>query len=125
MESTPSKKTVFTIYFTITDDLNNNRIYETKTLTKGDDHILFVDDEPSIAHMGSRILENLGYQVTTRTNSIIALELFKFKPHDFQLVITDMTMPRMTGDKFALELKKIRADIPIIICTGYRKKINA
>jgi PAS domain S-box-containing protein len=125
VESTPSRKTAFTIHLPITSNLNNEINYEAKTLPKGDEHILFVDDEPPIARMGSRILERLGYQVTTRTSSIEALELFKAKSGDFHLVITDMTMPHMTGDKFAIELKKIRANIPIILCTGYSNKINA
>jgi len=125
VESSPSVKTIFTIYLPITSNLENEITFENKTLPKGDEHILFVDDEPPIARMGSRILESLGYQVTTRTSSIEALELFKTKPNDFQLVITDMTMPHMTGDKFAIELRKIRADILIILCTGYSNKINA
>jgi len=125
VESSPSVKTRFTIYLPITSNLDNEITFETKTLPGGDEHILFVDDEPPIARMGSRMLESLGYQVTTRTSSIEALELFKAKPDDFQLVITDMTMPHMTGDKFAIELKQIRADIPIVLCTGYSNKIDA
>jgi PAS domain S-box-containing protein len=125
VESAPSRKTVFTVYLPIAGNQENEIIYETGPLPKGSEHILFVDDEPQIARMGSRILENLGYQVTTRTSSIEALEVFKAKPGEFQLVITDMTMPHMTGDKFAIELKKIRANIPIILCTGYSNKINA
>jgi len=125
VESSPSVKTRFTIYLPITSNLDNEITFENKTLPKGDEHILFVDDEPPIARMGSRMLESLGYQVTTRTSSIEALELFKAKPDDFQLVITDMTMPHMTGDKFAIELKQIRADIPIVLCTGYSNKIDA
>ena len=52
------------------------------------------------------------------------MELFRSKPNDFDLVITDMTMPNMTGDKLAIELMKIRPDIPVILCTGYSKKIS-
>ena len=63
--------------------------------------ILFVDDEAPIAKMGSQILERLGYAVTARTSSIEALELFQTKPNDFDLVVTDMTMPNMTGDALA------------------------
>lgn len=125
VDSKPSSKTVFTIYLPVTTNLENEITHETATLPKGDEHILFVDDEPPIARMGSRILENLGYQVTTRTSSIEALKLFKAKPDAFQLVITDMTMPHMTGDQFAIELKRNRTDIPIILCTGYSNKINA
>ena len=74
--------------------------------------------------MDSRILEKLGYRVTVRTSSVKALELFRYKPDDFDLVITDMTMPNMLGDKLAVELMKIRPNIPVILCTGYSKKIS-
>ena len=74
--------------------------------------------------MGSQILERLGYSVTTRTSSIEALELFRAKPKDFDLVVTDLTMPNMTGDRLAIELMKISPDIPVILCTGYSKKIS-
>jgi CheY-like chemotaxis protein len=66
----------------------------------------------------------LGYSVTSRTSSVEALELFRTKPYEFDLVVTDMTMPNMTGDKLATELMKIRSNIPVIICTGYSKKIT-
>ena len=93
-------------------------------LPTGTERILFVDDETPIAKMGSQILERLGYSVTTRTSSIEALELFQTKPNDFDLVVTDMTMPNLTGDKLAIELMKIRSDISVILCTGYSKKIS-
>lgn len=64
------------------------------------------------------------YTVTSRTSNIEALELFRSKPERFDLIITDMTMPKMTGDKLAIELMKIRSDIPVILCTGYSKKIS-
>jgi CheY-like chemotaxis protein len=70
------------------------------------------------------MLERLGYEVTTRTSSIEALELFRAKPDQFDLVITDMTMPHMTGDKLAQKIMKVRPDIPIIICTGYSERIT-
>ncbi len=70
------------------------------------------------------MLERLGYKVTSRIRSLEALELFRKNPDQFDLVITDMTMPEMTGDKLARELMKIRPDIPIILCTGYSKRIS-
>ena len=98
--------------------------YETAALPKGKEKIIFVDDEASIAEMGRQILERLGYAVTTCTGSRETLELFKDKPDEYDLVITDMTMPKLTGDKLAIELMKIRSDIPVILCSGYSKKIN-
>jgi CheY-like chemotaxis protein len=88
------------------------------------ERILFVDDESAIAQMSGTILERLGYSVTTRTSSLEALALFRAKPDAFDLVITDMTMPNMTGDELAIELMKFRPDIPVILTTGYSKKIT-
>ena len=72
----------------------------------------------------SKVLEQLGYTVTTRTSSVEALELFRSRPQAFDIVVTDMTMPNITGDKLAGELMKIRPDIPVVLCTGYSKKIT-
>ena len=80
--------------------------------------------KPQSLKWGGQTLESLGYTVSIRTSSIEALELFRSKPNDFDMVITDMTMPNMTGDNLANELMKIRPDIPVIVCTGYSKKIS-
>jgi two-component system, cell cycle sensor histidine kinase and response regulator CckA len=85
---------------------------------------LLVDDEYPIVHMASLILEKLGYTVVSRTSSIEALKLFRSKPMDFDLVLTDMTMPIMTGAELACELMRIRPDIPVILCTGFSNKIS-
>ena len=70
------------------------------------------------------MLERLGYQVTTSASSMEALELFKAQPFEFDLVITDMTMPNMTGEKLARKLIEIRSDIRIIICTGFSQQLT-
>ncbi len=93
-------------------------------LPTGQERILFIDDEQSLVGIGRQVLAKLGYDVVTRTSSIEALELFKAQPDRFDLVITDMTMPQMTGDKLAKELMQIRPDIPIILCTGYSQHIS-
>jgi len=93
-------------------------------LPTGDEHILFVDDEKILAEVGKEILEHLGYEVTTRTSSLEALELFKAKPEFFDLVITDMSMPNITGEQLSREFMKIRPDIPIILCTGFSHIIS-
>ena len=123
-DSVLDEGTTFKIYLPITRKRNIHRPYEPGELPKGNESILFVDDEAPIAKMGSLILESLGYKVTTSTSSVEALELFRSKPNDFDLVVTDMTMPNMTGDKLAIELMKIRSNIPVILCTGYSKKIS-
>ena len=93
-------------------------------IATGTERILFVDDEPALVKIGKQMLESLGYKVTTRTSSIEALELFKAKADSFDLVITDMTMPSMTGDKLARELIRIKPEIPVILCTGYSARID-
>ena len=74
--------------------------------------------------LGKQMLESLGYDVTTRTSSIEALELFKARPDRFDLVMTDMTMPNLPGSELALKIAEIRPDIPVILCTGFSHKIT-
>ena len=93
-------------------------------LPTGDERILFVDDEKVLTDMGRQMLERLGYNVVGRTSSVEALELFKAQPGNFDLVITDMTMPNMTGDKLAAALMDIRRDIPVILCTGFSEQFT-
>lgn len=90
----------------------------------GTECILFVDDEPTLTNIAEEMLIKLGYEVVTKTSSAEALELFKIEPDKFDLVITDMTMPDMTGDKLAQKIIEIRHDIPIILCTGYSEYIT-
>lgn len=115
---------IFSIYLPITTGDEYQPTHEKNDLATGFEKILFIDDEMSIADIGRQLLERLGYQVTLRTSSIEALELFRSKPYEFDLVITDMTMPNMSGDALAAELINIRPDISIILCTGYSKQIS-
>ena len=124
VESQVGKGTSFKIYLPVTKRDTEAIEYIAEDLPTGSEQILFVDDELTIVKMGRQMLERLGYTVTNRTSSIEALALFRNKPDHFDMVITDMAMPHMTGDKFAVELMKIRPDIPVILCTGYSKKIS-
>ena len=92
--------------------------------TGGREHILLIDDELAVIKLNKMILEKFGYKVTTKAGSLDALESFRVAPNTFDLVITDLTMPKMTGDKLASELKKIRPDIPVILCTGYGQEMS-
>lgn len=94
------------------------------SLPLGRESILLVDDEQFITELEKEYLEKLGYEVTARTSSVEALEAYKAKPEKFDLVITDMTMPNMTGDSLARKIKRIRSDIPVILCTGFSENIN-
>ncbi len=95
-----------------------------RPLPMGCERILMVDDEQPLVEIGKQMLQRLGYSVATRTSSIEALELFKADPHRFDLVITDIVMPNMTGDKLAEKMMGIRADIPIVLCTGYSERFT-
>jgi PAS domain S-box-containing protein len=90
----------------------------------GGGRILFVDDEMAIAQLTEKMLLRKGYQVTVKTGSHEALETFHASPHQFDLVITDQTMPHLTGVQLAQELWKIRPDLPVIICTGFSEEID-
>jgi len=90
----------------------------------GNEQILFVDDEKALVDIGVQLLEHLGYRVVARTSSIEALEAFRSQPEKFDLVMSDQTMPNMTGEMLAKELIRIRPDIPIVLCTGYSEMIT-
>jgi CheY-like chemotaxis protein len=90
----------------------------------GRERILFVDDEPSIEILGKKVIGSLGYEVVTRGTAGAALELFRSDPSAFDLVISDMTMPLMTGDRMALEMMALRPDLPVIICTGFNELLT-
>ena len=119
VDSEPGKGTVFTVYIPTGPNTVQPEFEAAQILPTGNERILFVDDERALTEIGKKSLERLGYRVETRTSSIEALKLFQKSADSFDLIITDMTMPDMTGDKLAGEAIKIRSDIPIIICSGY------
>ena len=90
----------------------------------GGGHILFVDDEHVLVEMGQSLLERFGYEVTACTSSLDALAIFQRDPHQFDVVITDQTMPGMTGIDLARRMLQVRPDLPIILCTGYSKLVD-
>jgi PAS domain S-box-containing protein len=124
VKSELGKGTTFNIFFPAVE---KEAVIETKTdekLPMGNEKILFIDDEQSIVTIAKQMLERLGYEVDAKMSSIEALELFRSRPAQFDLVITDLTMPKMTGDKLVREILTIRPDIPIILCTGFSEKID-
>jgi len=119
VESFLGKGSSFSVYLPVVQDMAETDVPKEDNFAKGCGHILFVDDEPAIVDIGKLMLTKLGYHVTTRTSAIEALEAFKSNPDKFDLVLTDMTMPQMTGEKLAREIISIRKEMPIIISTGF------
>ena len=122
--SDPGQGTTFNLYIPAIkrDRLDENGI--DGALPTGSEHILLVDDEPLLVEVGRQILEMQGYRVTTCRNGREALDRFHEAPDQFDLVITDMTMPKITGDKLAIEIMETRADLPVILYTGFTEKIT-
>lgn len=90
----------------------------------GTERILFVDDDQMIVKLNRKRLERLGYTVTCTTDPLQALEMIKVNPDQFDLVITDMTMPKITGDRLSQEILKLQQSMPIILCTGYSDRVS-
>ncbi len=124
VDSQPGKGATFTMLFPVVKKKPEIKTATTEELLLGNGTILFVDDDEAIVNMTGQMLERLGYTVETKTNPSAALELFQSKPDAFDLVITDMTMPHMTGARLSEKLKNIRSDIPVIICTGHSPLID-
>lgn len=126
LKSSPGQGAMFVIYLPcLMEEKAETKRDSFAPISGGNEKILVLDDEETIARMVRQMLERLGYSVTVRTSSIEALQLFKDDPDRFDLIITDMTMPNMTGDKFSAEIKRIRRNMPIIICTGFSEKMDA
>jgi len=124
IDSSLGKGTKFTILFPLATAKTMVNARTLQDIPRGSETILFVDDEISITKMVKRMFERLGYKVETATTPQDALELFRSNPDHFDLVITDMTMPQMTGVKLSEKLMEIRSDIPIIICTGHSALVD-
>jgi CheY-like chemotaxis protein len=124
VKSEPGRGTCFTIWIPLVESEAKDRAQEGAPAPLGHERILFVDDEPFIIEISRQILERLGYRVDTGTNPLEALEKFKRDPGLYDLVITDMTMPKMTGDRLAVELLRIRPELPILLCTGFSERMT-
>jgi signal transduction histidine kinase/ActR/RegA family two-component response regulator len=125
VESTPGKGSRFHIYLpTLEDAAEESEKQAGAPETGGKGHILLVDDEETIVAMARQMLEKFGYEVTAFSSSMEALDAFKREPGRFDLLITDMTMPQLTGDQLAKQLLDIAPALPIILCTGYNEMIT-
>ncbi|MFH1985608.1 MAG: ATP-binding protein [Pseudomonadota bacterium] len=124
VQSTPGNGTLVEIYLPRTEKAIDEIQLRNAEAKRGRERVLLVDDEEQIVRMLKQMLTHLGYDVHACTDSISALERFDESPYNFDLVITDMTMPRLTGDIMAREMLKIRPDVPIILCTGFSELID-
>lgn len=124
VDSELHRGTVVTVLLPAAKNAAVEEVQEKKTIPGGNEKILFVDDEESLARLGELLLTRLGYRVETETDPLQALQRFKSSPAAYDLVISDMTMPGMTGDVLSAELLKIRPDIRIILCSGFSEQID-
>ncbi|MFW5957678.1 MAG: response regulator, partial [Desulfosalsimonas sp.] len=121
--SRPGQGTTFHVYLPLARrEEEKPSAQSAKQVPGGTESVLLVDDEQPIVEIQQMILEGLGYRVAARTSSVEALEAFRSNPDKFDIVVTDMVMPNMNGDRLARKLKEIRPDIPVILCTGFSRK---
>ncbi|MBT6341538.1 MAG: response regulator [Desulfobacula sp.] len=125
VHSKPGKGAQFQVYLPAEKSLLEEQVTNSNAeIQSGTEHILLIDDEEAILTMEKKLLERLGYQVTSQIISVEALEVFRANSNKFDLVITDMQMPNMSGDKLSAELVKINPDIPVLLCTGYNEAMS-
>lgn len=125
VESAPEQGAMFTVYLPRLVSATPTAVSAEEAPPTGQERILFVDDDEALAYLGQAMLQHLGYTVVACTESRVALDTFRATPQAFDLVITDYTMPGITGEALAREVRRIRADIPIILCTGFSETITA
>ena len=124
MSSQAEQGTTFSVYLPVVQSGTTPVETGTAASSTGTESILFVDDEEDITIIGKLLLENCGFRVKTEVNPLRALDTFRKNPDAYDLVFTDMTMPYLTGDALHRELRKIRPDIPVILCSGHSDYIN-
>ena len=115
----------FYVYLPITAENTETEQSLMRNVPAGAESILYVDDEELLVDIGQQMLKRLGYSVSVRTNGLKALEDIRTSPYDYDLVITDQTMPKITGAELARKIMQIRPDLPVIICTGFSESITA
>jgi PAS domain S-box-containing protein len=123
VDSEPGKGTVFQVFLPLIKEKISSNSSATQ-LPRGNERVLLIDDEISILKVQQQMLERLGYRVDISESCLAALEVFKGDPDGFDLIITDYTMPEMTGTDLAKAVMNIRDDIPVILNTGFSEQIN-
>ncbi len=124
VESKVGKGATFHLYFPVTDQFATEKTEHVSEIPRGTERILFVDDDEMFAEMGLKMISSLGYNVELMLDSKKALETFTNSPDNYDLIITDQIMPNLSGDELMKEIRGIRPNIPIILCTGYSTQMN-
>ncbi len=125
VHTAPLQGATFELYFpALAPAQADEKSFEPMELLRGTEKVLFVDDNELLATLGEQMLSALGYQVTAMSNSHEALKLFSANQDYFDVVITDQTMPELSGQELVAEMRKLRPDLPLIICTGYSSKMD-
>jgi CheY-like chemotaxis protein len=125
-DSKPGRGTSFDIYFPEIEDRRKPEVSRLEeAMPTGTETILYVDDEPTLCEIAGEMLEDLGYQVVSKTSSTEAHDLFVANPQRFAAVITDMSMPQLAGDRLVQKILVLRPDMPIIMCTGYSEHMSS
>ena len=124
VDSEPGKGSSFHVYFPVVEKNEVSFCQDTEDIPHGQGHVLLIDDEELLVELGQTMLERLGYKVTARCSSLDALTTFQNSPEDFDIIITDQTMPEMTGSDLARRMLQIRPGIPIILCTGHSNLVD-
>ncbi|MFC1811331.1 cache domain-containing protein [Thermodesulfobacteriota bacterium] len=124
VDSEPGKGTTFQIFLPQTKRRISSKSASAVQYSGGNERVLLIDDERSMLTALQQMLERLGYTVDARMNGVEALEIFRADPGEFDLIITDYTMPEVTGADLAREVMGIRPDIPVILCTGYSDQMD-
>ncbi|MCP4546421.1 MAG: PAS domain S-box protein [bacterium] len=125
VDSSPDRGTTFNLLFPRIAEPSPEKSKTIDSIPTGSEKVLVVDDEKAVADLTKKMLEHLGYSVTAITSSLEALELFTSQPHAFDIVLSDQTMPGMTGDMLVRKILEIRPDIPTVICSGYSSEMDA
>jgi PAS domain S-box-containing protein len=124
VQSHPGMGTTFQVYFPASGEARATALSERSKALGGNGRILFIDDEPALVELGKMMLQRLGYDVLVKTNSVEALAYLKKNAHDLDLVITDQTMPVLTGLNLAKEVLPVHPRLPFILCTGYTEMVD-
>jgi DNA-binding NtrC family response regulator len=125
VKSTPGVGTSFMVYLPRVEGRQISEIHQLQLLSQGNERILLVDDEEGLAELGAKLLTALGYRVTAMTSPETALAAVRDQVGGFDLIITDMIMPKMSGEALAREVLALRPDMPIVVYTGFTDMVSA